>query len=130
MTTGPTAVEAVVMTAGRETRYRRAGHGRAVLLLVHDDALFTDLARDLRVVEPLGPDGGPSDPEWHAWIQGLVDGLGLDRPALVVDPGAGSIVRRLTATDPDRFGPVVDSGTAAAVRARLVADSGGGTEDH
>lgn len=117
-----------------ETPYRRAGRGGTVLLL-GAAGLFDELAETLRVVEPLrlpaGPvrTGGPEDAVdrvrgldegvWRDWLKGLVDGLGLEQPALVVGTGLEAGVRRVAAQDPDRFGPVLAAGTPARVRAAL-----------
>lgn len=103
------AVEAVLVTGGDEIPYRRAGHGRPVVLLTPDPRLFDLLAARLRVVQPLRMPGDPGGGAWHRWLQGLVDGLGLDRPALVVDTLLAGPVRRLAAIDPDRFSVVVEA---------------------
>jgi len=115
-------VEAVLVTGGDEIPYRRAGHGRPVLLLTPDARLFELLARRLRVVQPLDVPGDPASTAWHRWLQGLVDGLGLDRPALVVDPLLAGPVRRLATIDPDRFGAVVELTPTTDVLPLLLTD--------
>lgn len=124
-----TVVEAVVVTGTTETPYRRAGRGATVLLL-GAGVLFDQLAETLRVVEPLrippvreaapaDRTEAPDDTAWRDWLRGLVDGLGLDRPALLVGAGLEAAVRRAVGEDPYRFGPVIEAGTAAQVRAAL-----------
>lgn len=127
-------VEAVVVAGTVETPYRRAGQGPTVLLL-GAGMLFDELRKGLRVIEPLrlpaGADTTPRLPAaaagavepdpaaWQAWLQGLVDGLGLDRPALLVGAELEATVRRAVARDPDRFGPVVPAGPATGALAAL-----------
>jgi pimeloyl-ACP methyl ester carboxylesterase len=104
-------IEAVVQTGAFETAYRRAGAGRAVLLLgvensPHGAALFRELAARFRVIAPVlpggdGHDGEPSD-VMGRWLRGLIDGLGLERPALVADAALGPALVRFAALDPDR----------------------------
>jgi hypothetical protein len=82
-------VTAVVQAGSVETEYVRAGTGRPVVLLLRAwrpgaiaaDPLFVGLSRELRVIAP----EVPADRELTAWVRGLVDGLGLDHPAVVVD---------------------------------------------
>lgn len=122
MDRGAGAVEAVLMTGGDEIPYRRAGHGRPVVLLTRDARLFDLLARRVRVVQPLEVPGDPEGTVWHRWLQGLVDGLGLDRPALVVDPLLAGPARRLAILDPDRFGAVVELTPTTDVLPLLLTD--------
>jgi hypothetical protein len=114
--------EAVVVTGGAETLYRCGGRGPVTAVLLTDRAgFFDELVRAVRVVEPLRRPAGPGSPAWQDWLQAVVDGLGLDRPALVVDPALAGAARRLAATDPERFGAVVEATAPAAVRALLLA---------
>jgi pimeloyl-ACP methyl ester carboxylesterase len=117
-------IEAVVQTGAMETSYRRAGAGCAVLLLTgageameagEPDWLFGQLARHFRIIAPILPaglDGGSGrDPagggrELEDWLRGLIDGLGLDRPALVAGSPRGAGLLRFMALDPDRVGRV------------------------
>lgn len=130
----PRVVEAVLHTGSVQTPYRRAGRGRTLLLLLRGTTdergeVFLALAREFRVIDPAPPwagaqgprqtDGrgedsraaGEEDPppghEWGAWLVGVVDGLGLDRPALIVDPMRASLIGALAESDPHRFGPVI-----------------------
>ena len=128
-------IEAVVVAGTMETPYRRAGRGATVLVL-GAPGLFDELTETMRVIEPLllppaaigavgaGSDDGagpPEDTAWHEWLQGLVDGLGLDRPAIAVAPELEAVARRAAARDPDRFGPVVAAGTVSQARTALAA---------
>ena len=129
-------IEAVVVAGTVETPYRRAGRGATVLVL-GAPWLFDELTETMRVVEPLrlpparigevgaggaGDGAGPpEDTAWREWLQGLVDGLGLDRPAIAVGPQLEAAARQAVARDPDRFGPVVVAGTASQVRTGLAA---------
>jgi hypothetical protein len=102
-------VDAVVQSGGVETPYRRGGSGPAVLLLTRRsgeirDRVFARLAGTNRVIEPLSL---PPVSRWPDWLRGVVDGLGLDRPDLVVDPELESGVLELLRGDPDRYGRLV-----------------------
>ncbi len=112
-------VEAVVQTDGVETPYRRAGRGTVVLLLAAVPGLMEGLAAEYRVIEPLRRPSDPGGRDWMTWLRGLVDGLGLDRPALVVELADSAVVRLRVAAEPDRFGPVVEAGPLPVVMARL-----------
>lgn len=105
-------VLAHVQTGVQETRYRRAGHGRPVLLLLgapHGDheALFTRLAEEFRVFEP---EAVSVIDDWEGWLRGVIDGLGLVRPALVADLGTLAPAEAFARQDPDRVGPVLAAG--------------------
>jgi pimeloyl-ACP methyl ester carboxylesterase len=100
-------VEAVVEAGGQETAYRRAGTGRPVVLLLRaapagtaswTDPLFTRLAAEFRVVAP----ALPSSRALTGWVRDLVDGLGLDRPAVVVDASVAAEMVPVVASDDDR----------------------------
>lgn len=104
-------VEAIVQIADDEIPYRRAGRGGATLLLCEPgqperEAVFQRLATLGLVVEPLAlPRPGPA--EWARWLRGIVDGLGLDRPDLVVSPGLAAGARRFLEEDPQSGGSVL-----------------------
>lgn len=109
-----------MVTIGRlETPYRRSGAGRPILLLAAVPGLFEELATGFRVIEPLRVPVRPGDAAWAAWLQGVIDGLGLDRPALVVDASCADAARRLAAVDPLRVGPVLDAGAPNRLRGGL-----------
>lgn len=100
-------VEALVQAGAEETQYVRAGSGQPVVLLLRAssspsaimaDPLFTRLSREFRVVAP----AVPSDRELTCWVGDLVDGLGLDRPAIVVDAELSRATIPL-AVEADRF---------------------------
>lgn len=106
-------MEAIVQAGCVETRYRRAGRGRPILLLIdaspaERDRLFRVLAEEALVVEPVAP---PPPAEWPQWLAGVVDGLGLDRPDLVVAGGWVMAAEAFLRGNPDRAGRVVAIGT-------------------
>jgi pimeloyl-ACP methyl ester carboxylesterase len=105
-------IEAVVQTGSFETPYRRDGSGAPILLLGEDEngtdeqALFAALAVSFRVLAPLMPRGAYAArgglPD--AWLRGLIDGLGIERPAVVGGPSHGLWLLRYAEADPDRVG--------------------------
>lgn len=104
-------VKALVQTGSTETVYRRAGQGPTLVLLLRPrgaderERLLSSLARAFRVIDPTPPeDVGDA---WSSWLRGVVDGLGLQRPALLADAGTVSRAEALARTDPHRFGPVI-----------------------
>lgn len=118
---GRGVVEAVVWTGGVETPYRRAGGGPAVLLLLWGDgadhggdSLFTALATEFRVIAPLRLPRVDGSGGWESWLRGLIDGLGLDRPPLVVDAALAPEAERCAGVDPGRIRGVVAAGQESA----------------
>jgi hypothetical protein len=106
-------VEAIVQTGEVETGYRRAGRGRPLVLLSdatpeERDRVFQRLAGTAMVVEPLLP---PPPSEWPRWLRGVIDGLGLDCPDLVVVEAWVGAAEAFALGDPDRAGRVVAIGT-------------------
>jgi hypothetical protein len=101
-------IEAVVQTGLVETSYRRAGVGEPVLILAGrtereaGDWLFGQLAERFRTIAPVLPGEG----ELEAWLRGLIDGLGLDRPAVVAATALGAGLLRFMALDPGRAGRI------------------------
>jgi hypothetical protein len=99
-------VEAVVQAGSHETSYRRAGTGRPVVLLLRAavptraDPLFDALAREFRVVAPALPDA----PLLLDWVRAVIDGLGLERPALLVDASLAGSLAGVAFSDDDRCG--------------------------
>jgi pimeloyl-ACP methyl ester carboxylesterase len=112
-------IEAVVQTGPFETWYRRAGVGGPVLLLIGPPAaavgdwLFSQLAGRFRTIAPVLPAGlagasGTGTPVegggLEDWLRGLIDGLGLEQPALVAAAERGVGLLRFMALDPERVG--------------------------
>jgi pimeloyl-ACP methyl ester carboxylesterase len=99
-------IEAVVQTGRVETPYRRAGVGEPVLILAGlaegeaGEWLFGQLAQRFRTIAPVLP----AEVELEAWLRGLIDGLGLDQPALVASTAIGAGLLRFVALDPGRAG--------------------------
>lgn len=112
-------VEAVLLAGGLETPYRRAGHGPPVLLLVDRIDLLEALAPHYRVIQPLRAPDDPQGQDWPGWLRDVVDGLGLGRPAMVVDPGLAGTMQTLADSDPHRVGPIVAAGPPARVVEQL-----------
>jgi pimeloyl-ACP methyl ester carboxylesterase len=120
---GRRVVEALVQTGHTETLYRRAGRGAPVVLLGGplgpmraDLALFYCLARRFRVVAPevgwlpsteAGAEPDPARPSFCGWLRGVIDGLGLVRPAIVVEDSLGIATLRFALTDPERVDRLV-----------------------
>jgi pimeloyl-ACP methyl ester carboxylesterase len=109
-------IAAVVHTGRHETAYRRAGAGLPVVLLTGareaelGDWLFGQLARRFRTIAPVLPPGmdpgvgarAGGGPDLDEWLRGVIDGLGLERPALVGGPAWGFHLLRFQAVDPHR----------------------------
>lgn len=109
------AEEAVLQTGAVETTYTRAGAGKPLLLLfprgLADELaaeLFPRLAARFRVVVPLAPAalGGP-ELSFSRWMRELIDGLGLEKPTLVVDEAHTGVVLGFALVDPGRVRGVV-----------------------
>jgi hypothetical protein len=101
-------IESVVHAGAMETRYRRAGQGPQLLLLATGGegqrevewlaGAIPPLVDRFRVFVPEVPaDAGP------AWLRGMIDGLGLDRPGVVADATLGELVARFLETDAERL---------------------------
>ena len=82
-------VEAIVQTEGIETTYVRAGAGAPVVLLrasetpAEHDPVVAQLAREFRVFAPdLSCSAGAQC--FSGWLRGLIEGLGLEEPRLIV----------------------------------------------
>jgi hypothetical protein len=102
---------AVVQAGHIETGYRRAGLGPTVVLLVTTrtaaaDHIFHALAGQFRVIQPAWP-GGLATENVAGWLRGVIEGLGLDQPLLVVDEGSAAGAHQLKATLPSLTGAVV-----------------------
>ena len=122
-------VEAVVQAGAAETEYARAGSGRPTVLLLRPssslaaitaDPLFISLSRGLRVVAP----ALTTERELTAWVGDLVDGLGLDRPAVVVDAAVAGAAVPLVLGE-DRCSCIVVLRTAGEPARRTAASDDG-----
>lgn len=76
-----------MQVGSRVTRYVRAGRGRTVLLISEEgrhppsaDSLLMALAGSFRVIAATAPEEGSAP----VWLRGLLEGLGVERPHLVV----------------------------------------------
>ena len=111
-------VSACLCTRGVDTPYERTGRGPALLFLA-DSPVESSAARTLivrlsarhRVFRPdLVPSvwGSTEAPAVapERWLLDLVEGLGLDRPIVVVESWAASRLRSLLAED--RFGAWIE----------------------
>jgi hypothetical protein len=111
-------VEAEIQVGEETVRYRRAGTGAPVLLLHANppgsgermagtewDA-FVTLARGHRVFQPLT--GVPITPDAaEKWLRGVVEGLGLETPAVVADPDLAPALARLVRENGGFVGRVI-----------------------
>jgi hypothetical protein len=131
----PQIVEAVVQVGAEETRYLRCGRSGSVVLVValEDDErlrLLRLLAAARRVIAPVPPALSDSPTAWSgadlgAWLRNVVEGLGLDRPALVLEAALAALAPAVDAVAGDAIGPCMvaaDAGTADAG----TADAGSG----
>lgn len=111
-------IEAVVQIGGVETLYRRAGRGPRVLVLgepVGPSAtvgLFEYLAGHFRTIAPvlggnMDAGGGGREGSPELWLRGLVDGLGLERPAIIADEASAHVLLRFAIGDPGRVDRIV-----------------------
>jgi hypothetical protein len=96
-------VEAEVQVGAEPTRYLRAGRGLPVVLVLSSSAterlrLVGRFAAAHRVVAPMLPVAAGC--EWPAatavlWLRGIIEGLGLERPNVVLAPGLALLAERL-----------------------------------
>jgi pimeloyl-ACP methyl ester carboxylesterase len=107
-------IEAVVQAGSFETAYRRAGRGGTVLLLLAGedqelgDWLFATLGERFRTIAPDLPADLEATPSLlGAWLCALIDGLGLEEPAVVAGLAHAHALLRFAARDPDRVGRLV-----------------------
>ncbi len=130
-------VLAVLQAAATETLYGRAGDGPSILLLTSGlpagppgGELFAELARQARVLAPVLPRGGATGDPAHAalasWLGEVCEGLGLERPTVVLDEALVVLLTGALASI-DAFAGVVvlvAPGDDAEARARRLAARG------
>jgi pimeloyl-ACP methyl ester carboxylesterase len=112
-------VEAVVQTGPTETRYVRAGKGAPVLLLLDGGAvaavasqLLETLVSEFRLLLPaLDVHGGDfadaGQGSFSMWLRNFMDGLGIDRFAVIATTACADALAAFATTDPDRVRGVV-----------------------
>ncbi len=115
----PRAIAATIVTSSGEIRYRRAGRGRAVLLLTSRETasgpgalVLHSLAGRFRVIAPelrVAPAGVRvrGSAAVCGWLGDVVDGLGLERPSVVADESFGLAALRYAMLDPERVDRLV-----------------------
>jgi hypothetical protein len=104
----PELVQAVVHVGAVETVYLRGGRGDSTcVVLAEADAERMRLMRRFgehgRVVAPVPP--WPTDSlrpaATAAWLRGVIDGLGLDRPGIVLAADLSALADELARTSPE-----------------------------
>jgi pimeloyl-ACP methyl ester carboxylesterase len=112
----PEIVGASVHTAGTRMAYRRGGSGRAVLLARSSAADPAEHARWLRLLagrfrvfatDQLMNQGDGGDQPRALRLRRFLDGLGLERAAVVADPSSAAELLGLTLAEPDRVERIV-----------------------
>lgn len=110
-------IEAVVQAAGWETPFRRVGDGSHVVVLEGRETdgvvagLVDLLAPHCRLFILRYPDdwsrgAEPAGEAWLGWLRGVIDGLGLASPALLVHARLAAHALRFAIADPGRVGRV------------------------
>lgn len=105
-------VEAVLHCGGAEIPYRRWGHGPPLVVVGHAPVPSLGVTEEerlslagFRVLVPLVPlPGGAAQAD--RWMLGLLEGLGLERPGLVLDREAAGILNRFLHRHRERIGIV------------------------
>jgi pimeloyl-ACP methyl ester carboxylesterase len=120
-------VEAVVQTGPTETRYLRAGKGAPVLLLFDDGVvaavasqLLETLVSEFRLLLPAltghGTDfADAGQGSFSTWLRNFMDGLGIDRFAVISTISYADAIADFATTDPDRIRGVVVLATGSPV---------------
>ncbi len=125
-------VEAVLQAGDTETLYRRAGDGPPVLLLCTGvladplgGRLFERLATRARVIAPACPAGSRAADVLAEWLDEVREGLGLERPSVVIDEGLANALLDGELATSARFASVIvvvagdgDAGRAADLARR------------
>ncbi|MBV9879795.1 MAG: hypothetical protein JO180_04825 [Gemmatirosa sp.] len=124
----PTETWSEVRAHDHVTRYRRAGSGRAVVVLDADgaDPLWPELAGGIaerfRLIVPEVP---PADVDQALWLAEFLEGLGTSTVALVATGRLCVPALELTLRDPDQVARLVLVPGGAAVDATIGATIGG-----
>lgn len=102
---GPRVIEALVQAGAFESRYVRAGSGSRLVLLLSgqrrawlDGSLLPQLAARYCVVVPEIP-GGCAPDEVAQWLQTFLDGIGVERCAVVAEPDLAASLYRAARCD-------------------------------
>jgi hypothetical protein len=103
-------IRAVVSVDGVDTEYLRIGRG-APLLLITDTPnrtcpLARELGRQFRVLAPVIPASVEQPADFVRWLQGFLDGLGVDRASVFVDDRYREPVERMAAGDANRIATI------------------------
>jgi hypothetical protein len=112
---GITVIEATIQFGHVEVRYRCGGRGTPVLLLAHEAAprgatsLLELLAERVRLIapelpKPLSTHTEAPAAELAVWLRGVIDALGLARPAILADAFFQGALLEFAVTDPTRLG--------------------------
>lgn len=127
-------IRATVVAGQTSTGYLLAGAGPPVLLLATgspDPALIEALAGRFRVIAPEIPkEIAPSSTgfvahEFHGWLDGFIDGLGLPVVSLVTDARLESTALDYAEAVPDRIRMVVSCNPSGGIDlSRLTASLG------
>ena len=91
-------IEAVVQAGSDQTPYLRCGRGERVVIVLAADAearlqLIGRYAAECRVIAPVPREDAA--PEWDTWLCGVIEGLGLEYPEVVLAPDLAAIAERL-----------------------------------
>ena len=91
-------IEAVVQAGADQTPYLRCGRGERVVVVLAGNAevrlqLIGRYAAECRVIAPVPREGAA--PEWDTWLCGVIEGLGLECPDVVLAPDLAAIAERL-----------------------------------
>ena len=118
---------AVVQVGVQETPYLRCGRGAHAIVLATAESdrlrLVLTLGRYFGAIAPVVPwvPTRPPDPALGTWLRGVIDGLGLQRPTVVLTAALGKYASVLTDSAAEVLGPVVveRSGAGPALLAEL-----------
>jgi hypothetical protein len=98
-------VQACVVVGSSDTRYRCAGRGEPVVLLMQDAAAGTALLAGLpRNLRGIAPDATPLLPsvDFDRWLGEFLDALGVTRTTLVSDAAFAAAAHDFATHDPER----------------------------